>query len=85
MYPNWTLVASGQSYKAPTIVICNPIVVSDMKLPHITTLRVVTCDCKLFIGVVTGQEVKDSSKTNVYNFFDVFDLLLNSNYQNFRQ
>ena len=32
-------VTSGQSYKAPTIVIYNSIVISDLKLPHITTLE----------------------------------------------
>ena len=30
---------SGQSYKAPTIVIYDSRVVPDLKLPHITTLE----------------------------------------------
>ena len=30
---------SGQSYKAPTIVIYDSRVVTDLKLPHITTLE----------------------------------------------
>ena len=35
----WTAELSGQSYKAPTVVIYDSRVVPDLKLPHITTLE----------------------------------------------
>ena len=46
-------VTSGQSYKASTLVIYDPRVEPDLKIPPYYNSRLVNYECKLFIRLAT--------------------------------